>query len=129
MKNFLSQTLLNTVTFLKGFHLERFLGVFLAGVLFLTTNVNPDQHNRALGKAVRDRVHQLESDSNPARPKTTGESNAEVYQDIPATERAKNITRDSVDSLKGLGSEYSNRAKEGAGAVRNGAAKTVNSLD
>lgn len=87
----------------KQIRVEQVFSVVLVGFLFLTSNVNSEQRSGALGKAIRDRIEQTDQSD---RPKTVGEFLDEARGDVPAGERARNITRDSVEAFKELGKEY-----------------------
>lgn len=108
MRAIISNLVSGFAAFLSSFkqiRVEQVFSVVLVGFLFLTSSVSSEQKSGALGKAIRDRIDQTEADQSN-RPRTTGEFLDEARGDVPAGERAKNITRDSVEALKELGREY-----------------------
>lgn len=108
MKAIISTVIASFAAFFSSFkqiRVQQVFSVVLVGFLFLTSHANSEQKSGALGKAIRDRIDQTETDQSN-RPRTTGEFLDEARGDVPAGERAKNITRDSVEALKELGREY-----------------------
>jgi len=63
-------------------------------------------------KQAAENVDELVHQKNSQRPKTTGEFLEEARGDVPLNERLGNITRDSGEAFKDLGSEYSKAARE-----------------
>ncbi|WP_416667075.1 hypothetical protein [Egbenema bharatensis] len=91
---------------------KRIFAIALVGFVVFTTAVDLAQADETLGERMRDRIER--ADRNSDRPKTTGEFLDEARGDVPLDERMENIRRDSAESLKQFGQEYSIGAQETA---------------
>jgi hypothetical protein len=112
---------------LHSFQIERFFATALTICLLMTTGMNvsaaPERATgEALGQNIRERIAETDHSD---RPKTTGEFLDEARGDVPLDQRAKNITRDSVEAFKELGKEYTPDVKAGARNLRDGAADAL----
>jgi hypothetical protein len=123
MLDLIYSAIANTSSFLKNLRLERLLPVVLVGWLLITTNVAQGQSSQSLGERMRDRVEEI--DRNSERPKTTGELQEEAREGVPLGERIRNITRDSKEAFGLFGKEYSIGAQESARNVKDKAAQTA----
>lgn len=119
MVTLISNAIASVRSFFKAIQAQTVLVVMLS-FLLLTSNAVPN-HNEALGKAVRDRVHQTDQAD---RPKTTGEWNREAREtDGKPRERLSRIAKESGEAFKQFGSGYVDGAKETAQDLQEGAAR------
>ncbi|MCU0527652.1 MAG: hypothetical protein MUF72_22870 [Elainella sp. Prado103] len=119
------QTIHAVATFCRQIKLDRYLAILLASFWLLVTpayanpvdaNSNHNTDARALGQQIHNRLEQTDRGSD--RPKTTGEFLDEARGDVPLDERFHNIVRDSAESLKQLGQEYSGGVQENIRAAQ-----------
>jgi hypothetical protein len=115
-----------TAALLRSFQLQRLFVTVLAVLLITTGNDLSAAPERAtgqsLGESIRERISETDQSN---RPKTTGEFLDEARGDVPLDERAKNITRDSVEAFKELGKEYTPDLKAGARNLKDRAAEAL----
>lgn len=109
---------------LKKFQIEHFLPMLLVGLFLVTTNTVPPGENKALGAKIREQVHQDDS----VRPKTTGEWHKEAAQDVPISQRMRDIGKESAEAFKEFGSGYVEGAQKTADDIKEGAAKLEGDL-
>jgi hypothetical protein len=126
MKSMIFTAISNTFSVIKRTQVARFLSIVLVGFLFLTSNVGLNQNDRSLGERMRDRIQQV--DQNTERPKTTGEWLDEVEGDVPFGERVQNTIRDSKEAFGQFGKEYSVGAQESARNVQESAGNAIDDI-
>jgi hypothetical protein len=127
MRAIFSTVAANATSFFKQFRLERLFSFVLVGFLLLTTSdAYLAPNSRDLGNAMHQRLQQ--TDQNSERPKTTGEFLDEARGDVPLNERVRNITRDSAESLKQWGQEYSSGVKDNARNLKNSTSEASKNL-
>lgn len=111
----LTQAIAQVASFLKTVQVKQILSIALIGFFLMTSNVYP-QENKALGKAVRDRVHQTDQAD---RPKTTGEWNREAEQTANNLDRRNDrIGKEAGEAFKQFGQGYVEGAKENVRALK-----------
>lgn len=118
---FVTHTIHTIAAYLRRFRLDHTMAVLLLGFWLMASpvNANPINNNadaKVLGKQIHERLEQTDRGSD--RPKTTGEFLDEARGDVPLNERLHNITRDSAESLKQLGQEYSSGVQENVRAAQ-----------
>ena len=117
MSNLISETIALIGSFFNKIQVKQFFAAVMVGFLLLTTNANPDFHNKELTKQVKQEAHQI----NDSRPKTTGEWKDEARENVPLNQRVQQIGEQSADAFKEFGSGY----VEGAGKTANQAKDSV----
>lgn len=125
MINFISKTIDDIGSLLKGFQVKRFLAVVLVGFLVLTTNVTSGQNDKGLKERVREQIQQNDAQ----RPKTTGQWNKEARETEGSFgKRLEKIGGESAEALKEFGSGYVKGAQKTASDVGNNAAQTARDI-
>lgn len=115
MIQLLTQAIAQVASFLKNIQVKQVLSIVLIGFFLMTSSAYP-QENKALGKAVRDRVHQLDQSD---RPKTTGEWNREAEQTADNLDRRnERIGKEAGEAFKQFGQGYIEGGKENARALK-----------
>jgi outer membrane murein-binding lipoprotein Lpp len=102
---------------LKQLHVQKLLAAVVMSAILLIGNVSPGSSNEALGKAVRDRVNQVDQSD---RPKTTGEWQQEAREtEGQPGKRIERVAKESGQAFKQFGSNYVEGTKEAAGDLGN----------
>ena len=115
MNNLISRTVAFIGSLFAGFQLKQMMSAVLIGFLLLASNVQPEVGNPAVTKAVKDIVHQNDSD----RPKTVGEWQKEARETEGGTgERAERIAKESAEAVKDWSGLYPDTAERSGDAVK-----------
>jgi hypothetical protein len=97
---------------------EKFVPIFLVGILLITTSVDSGVSDQKLGKAVDQAIHQ----DNEKRPKTTGEWNKQAREVKGKPGKLfKRVGEQSAEAIKDFGSVYPDTAKRSAAELKNSA--------
>ncbi|VXD24478.1 conserved hypothetical protein [Planktothrix serta PCC 8927] len=112
---------------LTQLQVKRFFAVFLIGFILLNTTIDLQNHDRS-NPVSQERIDKIAHQKDSDRPKTTGEFLNEAEGDVPLNERLGNITRDSAEAFKDLGSEYSGRSQKTGDRLKDNTAEAGKSF-